>query len=208
MPDIDPTDLRRCGVYAIRSADKMYIGSSVDISTRFIRHRYHLRKGDHVNQYLQNAWNKYGEEAFEFVVLEECPVDQLLDREQHYLDCSSEKYNILSTAGSQIGYKHTPEAIAKISATHKGKVVSEETRKKIGDANRGRKRSAEARERMSVSHRGRITSEETREKLRVASTGNKHMLGHKHKPGTIEKMRAAALKRKARKLEEQANDEQ
>ena len=34
-------------------------------------HKRELRKGTHSNRHLQCAWNKYGENAFSFVVLED-----------------------------------------------------------------------------------------------------------------------------------------
>lgn len=60
------------GVYAIYCSgdDKYYIGSSVDIKKRWIRHSSLLRNKKHYNFYLQNAWNKYGEEAFSCFVVE------------------------------------------------------------------------------------------------------------------------------------------
>lgn len=60
------------GVYAIYCSgdDKYYIGSSVDIKKRWIGHSSLLRNKKHYNFYLQNAWNKYGEEAFSCFVVE------------------------------------------------------------------------------------------------------------------------------------------
>lgn len=46
-----------------------YIGSTVNFKARFDNHKRDLRKNDHHNQYLQNSWNKYGEENFEFKVV-------------------------------------------------------------------------------------------------------------------------------------------
>src|SRR5687768_12784577 len=60
------------GVYQIRCkpTGKIYIGSAVDLRARWEHHRGRLRRGDHRNRYLQNAWVKYGEVNFEFSVLE------------------------------------------------------------------------------------------------------------------------------------------
>ena len=44
-----------------------------------------LVRGDHHCIYLQNAWNKYGKEAFEFIILEYCSEELLLLREDYYL---------------------------------------------------------------------------------------------------------------------------
>ena len=76
------------GVYKIlnRKNGKFYIGSSVDIEKRFNSHRKKLIAGTHNNKHLQNAWNKYGEDSFEFFVLEEVPnINELRNRETYYL---------------------------------------------------------------------------------------------------------------------------
>ncbi|HEX5125660.1 MAG TPA: GIY-YIG nuclease family protein [Rhodocyclaceae bacterium] len=63
-----------CGIYAIRriGTNDCSIGYSGNIPRRWGEHRRKLRRNKHSNPYLQNAWNKYGEDAFEFIVLEEC----------------------------------------------------------------------------------------------------------------------------------------
>lgn len=77
------------GIYTIKCKEnnKMYLGSSVNISSRFRRHKADLRKNKHHCTYLQRAWNKYGEDKFTFETVEEVPKEELLDVEQMYLDC-------------------------------------------------------------------------------------------------------------------------
>lgn len=76
------------GVYQIRCVanDKIYIGSSVDLRTRWAFHCGSLRRGDHSNRYLQAAWDKYGENAFDFTILEYVSDDELLEVEQAWID--------------------------------------------------------------------------------------------------------------------------
>lgn len=67
--------------------NKLYIGSCVGHYLRKGQHWYRLRKGTHDNNHLQNSWNKYGEENFEFIVIEFVPdVNNLIKREQHWID--------------------------------------------------------------------------------------------------------------------------
>lgn len=77
------------GIYAIKCKknNKMYVGSSVNIASRFRKHKADLLKNKHHSLYLQRAWNKYGKESFIFETIEEVPKDELLDVEQMYLDC-------------------------------------------------------------------------------------------------------------------------
>ncbi len=56
---------------------------------------------------------KYGYSKFRLEILEYCSVENLLEREQYYIDLLKPEYNILAVAGSSLGYKHTKETIAK-----------------------------------------------------------------------------------------------
>ena len=83
-----------CGIYCIENVinNKKYIGLSRDINRRWIEHRSELNRGDHINKYLQSAWNLYGENAFKFYVIELCIPENLSDRECYYIS----KYHTLS----------------------------------------------------------------------------------------------------------------
>lgn len=63
-----------CGVYLCKNLvnDKVYVGSAANVLSRWVGHEYALRRGDHSNRHLQNAWNKYGEDKFNWSVLERC----------------------------------------------------------------------------------------------------------------------------------------
>ena len=77
-----------CGIYKITNTanGKVYIGSSVDVRSRFNSHRSDLRQNKHGNQHLQKAWNLYGEECFFFEIIEECSPDLVRPIEQKHLD--------------------------------------------------------------------------------------------------------------------------
>lgn len=112
---------------------KVYIGSAVDLKNRWNKHRYTLDNNIHRNRHLQNAWDKYGEEYFEFVVIEYCEIEVLIEREQFYLDLMKPDYNIRLIADSNLGIKLSEETINKLKArTH-----SQEARNKISLARKG-----------------------------------------------------------------------
>ena len=71
-----------CGIYCIENKinRKKYIGQSVDIYDRWYQHKYELSNNRHHNNHLQNAWNKYGCENFDFYILEECDEYKLDER--------------------------------------------------------------------------------------------------------------------------------
>ena len=76
-----------CGIYCIKNTinNKKYIGLSRDIRRRWNEHKSDLRNNKHVNMYLQAAWNLYGEEFFEFSVLELCDPSEICERECYYI---------------------------------------------------------------------------------------------------------------------------
>ena len=84
------------GIYCILNLlnGKKYIGSSKNIRGRTFKHRALLRKNKHDNQYLQNAFNKYGEENFRIFILEECNIQNLTQIEQFYIDLLQSDYNL------------------------------------------------------------------------------------------------------------------
>jgi group I intron endonuclease len=121
---------------------KSYIGSSVDLSKRLKNHLYSINS----NILLQRAILKYGISSFSIQILEYCDKKQLISKEQFYLNLFKSEYNLKPTAGSLLGYKHTPESIEKMSQSRLGeknhffgKIHSEETRMKISEAMKNNK---------------------------------------------------------------------
>jgi len=174
-----------CGVYNIinKINEKVYVGSvdNIDDETcrcRWYAHKRDLKKTRHHNIYLQRAWNKYGPDAFYIQCVEECPKDQLLIREQHYLNIAKlhpeTYYNISYDATAPFrGKKHSEQAKLRISIANKGKVRkhSKEAKRKMSLANKGKKRSEESKRKQSESNKGKKVSEETRRKLSEAHNG-------------------------------------
>ena len=141
-------------VYKISNTytNDIYIGSSVDFQRRQWEHLHDLRKRKHHSQILQNSWNKYGEGAFLFSVVEEVSaIDILLDREQHWIDLLLPRYNTSRVAGSPLGVKHTAESRLNMSLAHQGKKLSVESIAKRTETVLGGKRSIKTRQRMSDS---------------------------------------------------------
>ena len=118
-----------CGIYCIENLinGKKYIGQSIDIEERIKHHKTLLNSEVtvHTNAHLQNAWNKYGSENFKFYVLEECDKNELDDKEKYWSEFydvyDMEKGYALKTAGQGFG----------------NRIISEEVRQKISEANRG-----------------------------------------------------------------------
>lgn len=71
---------RISGIYCIINLinNKKYVGSSINIHKRWKDHLYALKIGTHRNEHLQHAWNKYNEESFKFIILEEIEASEPL----------------------------------------------------------------------------------------------------------------------------------
>ena len=139
----------KTGIYCILNIKncKSYIGStSIYFNQRWGSHRHELRYNKHKNIHLQRSWNKHGEAAFEFFILEYVKPEDCIKREQFYLDNYKPEYNISRTAGSGLGLVWTEESRKRLSIALKGKPAW----------NKGKKFSAESRAKMSKNMKGRI----------------------------------------------------
>jgi len=151
--------------------NKIYIGSSVDVMKRYNGHLEDLNNNKHRNQLLQRAYNKYGKNSFEFTILLYLNKDSLIEKEQEYIDlyqATNRKYgfNICPVAGTTLGVKRPGANI--------GRILSEETKRKIANSVRGFKHSLETKERMSETRKGKKKppmSEEQKQKLSILKTG-------------------------------------
>lgn len=120
------------GVYRITStvSGKSYVGSSQNIRSRLNWHKCVLRNENHHSQALQRAWRKYGEVNFEFVVIENCAVELLEEREQYWMDelnvLGPTGYNVQPHARSSRGFKMSKETCKKLSIAAKKLVTDEE----------------------------------------------------------------------------------
>lgn len=181
--------LNKSGIYKITCVPtgKFYIGSAVWFRDRWNTHRSAARGNRHHSKYLQNSWNKYGENSFEFEILLVCAKEDVIVYEQKVIDALKPEFNTLPVAGSPLGYKHTAEACknmsrAKLLVSKKGLP--------------GREWSAEQRKRMSEKCKGEGNhrygvSPSIESRRRHSET----MIGYKHSSETIAKY-SAASKRK------------
>ena len=160
----------KCGIYKILNiiTRDYYLGGSYNINGRWNNHRQLLRKNLHgKNTHFQNAWNKYGEQAFEFSVILLCDREHKLYFEDGFLKLFKPAYNIATNATASFqGLHHTAETRTKMTDAWKTRApVSEETKRK-----------------MSEIKTGHITTEETKHKMSEANTGESGYWYGKHLP--------------------------
>ncbi len=197
--------LQQTGIYAIRNITngKCYVGQSVNIKERHRHHFRMLNSGTHHSKHLQRTFNKSGVDALELVVLELCEVCKLTEREQFWMDTFKPTgiYNSAPAAGSPLGMKHSKESREKMSLAKSGssnpnfgKARSEDTKTRIGLKHKGKVVSEEARRKISIAKTGmtgKPASDETKKKMSEAR------MGYKPSAEAIEKMAKAKLGRKA-----------
>ena len=173
----------RIGIYGIKNKinEKTYIGKTgMNFGDRWDSHRALLRSGKHFNQHLQRAWNKYGEENFEFIVIEDCNIDELDEKEKYYIALYREQnlsYNLAD--GGEGG-------------SFLGKHLSEETKRKIGEKNRvhmtGRKLSEEIKKKMSRSQKERYEQWTDEERAAWGILSSERARGYKWDDESCNKM--------------------
>ena len=77
----------KSAVWCVRHKEsgKVYVGSSLHAAVELLAQRRALIEKRHESRHLQNAWNKYGEAAFEFTVLYNTTADDLKKAEEDFI---------------------------------------------------------------------------------------------------------------------------
>lgn len=113
------------GIYMFRNKlnDKVYIGQSKYLNTRYRQHKCELLKGIHHNLYFQHEVTKYGFDNFEYSIVKKCPVDELDYWEDFY-------FKYYNSQNKKYGYN--------LKDAGNNSNLPTEVKIKIGLANRGK----------------------------------------------------------------------
>lgn len=185
---------------------KTYVGQTVKrLKKRWIEHLCAARTGSKLP--LHCAIRKYGDQAFEVKELARATsFEELSALEQEWIartDSFKRGYNCTVGGEGSHGFKHSPEALAKMKA-RVGWKHTPEARARISEAGRGRKMTEHNRERLRAAHTGRKMTENEKAALRASHLGQKMpestrnkirqaILGIKRRPESIEKTRRANI---------------
>lgn len=155
------------GIYSIKNTtnNKIYIGSSINLSMRIAGHKSRLKSKRHINSHLQSSYNKYGAESFIFEIVERVDEPDLLEREAFWIDYfrSSDavngynKQSIDINSGRQIVTEEKKRKLSTYSGNKNsqfGVKRSEEFKKAISLRNTGFKHTEEQKKKMSENLRG------------------------------------------------------
>lgn len=191
--------MKTAGIYKIQriGTNQCYVGSSHWIGKRWATHRRELNSDTHQAHRLQNSWNKYGAEAFEFVILETvCGDGQalkslLVEREQAWMDQLTPCFNTVPAAGSTLGFKMPREIVERHRQQITGRKVTQEEAERLRTLALGAKRSEATKDKLrqhgirrgiprsavensANARRGKTLSEGHIEQMRANSTGRRH----------------------------------
>ena len=169
------------GVYAIvhTPTNVGYVGSANNLRRRFKEHKTCLRGGRHHSAYLQNAWSKYGENAFEFRCLATVDsLDEARELEQAFLDCFyKQTMNCKPSAvGFPSGDAHHSKRLDFHMKTVMQRLTPEERKAKYGKT-KGSKRDGAA---YAVGAEKRLSDPEYRGKLSEACKGKREVVQCPH----------------------------
>lgn len=181
----------RPGVYQLTMPNGIYVGSSVQVRRRVLRHLADLRRGIHSNLKLQRSFAKYGDPKISVLIY--CDEAELLLLEQGEIDARKPSLNLSPTAGRNIGHRHSAETIARMSEA--GRAAWN---------NRPRCVAEEQRLRISTSLKGRVFSAETKRKISAAKMGHRHSAATKAKVSASKKGRPLSPESLARRVERNA----
>lgn len=132
MKELNKNLIGNCGIYIITNVKNghRYIGSSKDLYERLKHHKWELESNIHPNNYLQNAWNKYEIDNFEYGILEYCNEDVRLERENFYINIILPEYNLNGVNLNSI-LEHSQETKNKISSSIKESYKNGKLKSKI-----------------------------------------------------------------------------
>lgn len=174
----------KAGIYCWINIDskKKYVGSSIDLYRRFLQYyniKYITRAAE--SSLICRALLKHGYSRFRLEILEYCDPNNLIEREQYYIDHLNPEYNILKVAGSLFGFKHSPETLKKMKEIISNRSDEEKANisAKLREAALGRtyKHTEETKIKLKNAMLGRKHSEKSKEKMRIfQSNRTKHSI--------------------------------
>ena len=201
MLNIITKKLKKCGIYVLKSpSGKYYVGQCWDFDDRMKKYKsLNVKK----QRALYNALKHYGFAAFE-VVFTPYP-KEMLDWAEVTLIAAygsfTGGYNCTKGGDGTKGMKHSDESKKKMSEANLGRKHSDETKKKMSLSKMNNKHSlgykptTEHKEKIRKAMLGqkRIFTEEWKRNISKSKMNNKNALGYKHTDEAKEKMRNAKL---------------
>ena len=172
-------DFPICGIYMIINelTGEQYIGQSRNIRQRWFEHT-----APNTKEYnrMHKDIKKQGKSTFDFIILEECSVEELDEKEKYYIAKFHPSYNISTGGRGNYGYKPTEEQkeVSRQAALKQWREMDEETKQRIIKNNltghrKGYIMSEDTKMKISQKLKGRKASEEACRHIREAKQRKK-----------------------------------
>jgi group I intron endonuclease len=184
----------KSGIYHIKNtvSNGIYFGRSVDVADRLSHHKHQLKRGVHVNKRLQHSWNKHGEQSFEFKMIWEETPDKLEELEGFILETvwGNERlfnHHKLSAGGflpnNKLGcFPRSEETKKKLSVAFKGREFSEQHKQNIAVGKTGLKANDETKKKMSDKRIGKARPQSWHDKMAEYRENNPNPMQGKISP--------------------------
>jgi group I intron endonuclease len=175
------------GIYKITSpSNKVYIGQSVNVKKRWINYKglHSKSSGPH----LLRSLIKHGYKSHTFEVIEECSIEQLNERETYWKQCELDKVNddyskvLFCDLHDNGAGPRSEQTKIRIGKANKGKKRTEECKQKISNFQKGRPKPKGFGEKLSQALKGRIISEEAKQLISKRLKGVPNLKNRKPKP--------------------------
>jgi len=155
---------------------KKYIGKTLYEKRRRDDHKYNVSNGTSTKFY--NAVRKYGWENFVYGIIEIVEANLLEDMEKYYIqkyNTMNDGYNMTIGGDGKFGWKVSPQTREKMKNSAKGRILSEETKRKISETKKG----------CFGTFTGKKHTQETKEKIRNKNKGKPFHGIHNNNQGTV-----------------------
>jgi group I intron endonuclease len=136
--------------------NKLYIGKAVNIRKRWGKHLSAAKNKNPKDYfYIHEAINKHGPDNFIIEEITNC------ETESEALKIETNCMKLYNTLNKSVGYNLKESGIGT-----SGRIVTDETKRKISIANTGKKRTKETKIKMGLAHIGGKRTEATKQKMR------------------------------------------
>lgn len=130
----------------------------------------HLRSSS--KSLLTRAIKKHGAESFQVEFATSGQTETAAFRDERLLIYLLEpRYNLTDGGEGNSGYCPSPETREAMARAKRGRTLTDQHKKRIGDSSRGRSLAEEARKRLSLAHKGKRLSDEHCRKIGLSKRG-------------------------------------
>ena len=135
--------------YHCITTGKKYVGVTDNEIRRKSQHKNNIKVDRYPDLAFYRAVKKYGWDSFIYGVIEHCPVSELNDKEVYWIETLNTLKNGYNMTIGGMRCTLTEEHKRKIGLAHKGKTISKEQREMISKRHKGKKLTEEHKERVS-----------------------------------------------------------